>query len=419
MENNRIIPLFENNEISYEIVPCEEKALEKTGYKKLPNNAFERISMSLQNVPGQVAMKVTEKAANRAAEDLAKNAYKVVLKDGIHLAKSKTLNGAYKGLAFLDSNNKLSTHADWVPISLDGSIVAQAPQIVLGVFNAMSIATGQYFLSQINGKLSAIEEGVSGIMGYLETEKRSEIIANDVAIMEVYKNLEFIMNSEVARQSTSIELKTIKNKSLSNILLFRTKIEATSNKLKSIQKGKLEDLEDAERDLLKDIPQYWFAVRSYANASFLYAVVADLDDPDYLGRIKADLEEKVNQFRMDCDSSDRNIKKFIETAHELNKGKTIPGIVNSIADLIPVWNGITAGIKLVGKVAVEVDSRIVENSKKKKRKAEELEEEFWRSCKNVDPLEKSVDLIKEFRDARNTPLEIICSEDAAYIKYTN
>lgn len=419
MSKNQIITSYENDELSYEIIPYNKKEIKSAGYEKLPQETFERVSLALQSVPGQVAVKATEVAANKAAEGMAKNAYKLVLKDGLHLAKSKSLNGAYKGLAYLDSSNKLSTHADWIPVSLDGSFVTQAPQLALGVFNAMSIATGQYFLSQINGKLSSIEEGVSDIIGYLETEKRSEVIANDIAIMRIYSDLEYIMDNETARQSTSIELKTIKNKSLTNMLLFSSKVASTREKLKTVQKGKLTDLEDAERGLLKDIPQYWFAVRSYANASFLEAVVTEMDNPDYLDSLKEDIENKINQYIYDCDSSDRDIRTFIAKAHELNKNKKIPEFVDSIADLIPPWHPITAGIKIVGKVAVEVDSYAVEKSQIKKSIAEEIEKTFWTVCRNIEPLKEPIDLIDRYKKERNTPLEIVCTEDEAYVRHVD
>lgn len=113
--------LFEDEEIEYEIIPYNEEIIEDNGYEKLPKEIFENVSFIWQSIPGQVAQKATEVAANKAAEELTKNAYRVVLKKGMHLANSKTLKGAYKGLAFWDQGNHLATHADWVPISLDGS----------------------------------------------------------------------------------------------------------------------------------------------------------------------------------------------------------------------------------------------------------------------------------------------------------
>lgn len=248
--NNAII---DNDSLSYEIIPVDEEELIEQGYMKLPNKVFTRVSMALQNVPGQVAQQVTINAANKAAEELSKNAYKLVLKEGLHLANSKSLEGAYKGLA-LNTQNNLTTQADWLPISLDGSVVSRAPQIALGVFNAMSIATGQYFLSQINSKIAEIETGLKDIISYLEAEKRSEITANDMTLMGIFNNLGYIMSNDFERQITATELKEIKRESLSNLLFFQSKIDSIKEDLKITSKSKGDDLAEVFKNLYRDLP---------------------------------------------------------------------------------------------------------------------------------------------------------------------
>ena len=408
---------YESNGIKYEITAFKKRGLKKQGYEKLPAAAFERFSMALQNVPGQVAMKMTEHAANKAAEKLAENAYKVVLKDGMHLAKSKSMDGAYKGLAYFNDNNKLGAHADWIPVSLDGSVVAQAPQLALGVFNAMSMVTGQYFLSQINGKLGRIENGLSDIMDYLETEKRSEIIANDMTLMNIYRNLGHIMSNEFERQSTSVELKQIKKESLANINLFYSKIISSKNKLRITSKSKAEDLSIVLEELERDIPQYWCAVRSYLNATVLGTILADMDDPAYLENIKEDMIEKVKQYNLACDSVVSSIDVFINKVKDLNKTKKLPGGVKSVAKFIPATSAIGIGIKIALVGAAEVDEYLEHSSKKKKTKAIDARDDFWAACRNLDPLEESVELISEYKRTHNSPVELLCTYDEGYIRY--
>ena len=74
----------------------------------------------------------------------------------------------------------------------------------------MAVATGQFFLSQINGKLNLLEDGISAVMGYMEVKTQSEVIANDYSLMNIFKNLENIKKNDVERQSTLVELKMIK-----------------------------------------------------------------------------------------------------------------------------------------------------------------------------------------------------------------
>lgn len=361
--------LLSSNGIEYEIITYEADELERRGYIKLPHDVFERVSMSLQSMPGQLAVQATEEIAKGSTEQLTKNAYRLVLKEGMHLGKSNSMSGAFKGLAFYDSNNKLAAHADWVPILSDKSAVINGPQLVLGVFNVMSIATGQYYLSRINGKLSAIETGINDIIEYLEVEKSSEIIASDKILMDIFRNLQFIMESDFARQTTSIELKRIKTESFKNVTLLKAKIEATSKQIRLTEKSESEDLNKAFSKLEKDIPQYWCSVRSYINAIILDTVISEMDSPQYLDNVKSDLEEIVKQYNATNKAVDKRIDLFIKKANDLNMKKKLPKWFNNIVDCIPACNLWGLGLKLAGKGIIVIDKKIEDDSKKMKEKA--------------------------------------------------
>ena len=61
-----------NNGIEYEIIPYQEDEFENKGYNKLSRDVFERVSMSLQAMPGQLAVKATEEIAKGSKEQLTK-----------------------------------------------------------------------------------------------------------------------------------------------------------------------------------------------------------------------------------------------------------------------------------------------------------------------------------------------------------
>jgi len=415
---NKLFPTLETEDVKYEIVPLEELTdlRDNDNYEILSNKVFGEISMVFQNIPGQLAQKTAEKAAEKTLEEVSKNAYKVVLKDGMHLAKSKSLKGAYRGLVF-DSDNVLQTHADLIPISLDGSVVAKAPQLALGAFNAMSIATGQYFLSQINGKLEEIETGLSDILDYLQVEKRSEILANDITIMNVYKNLDFILDNDYERQSISAQLKQIKRESLSNFLFLKTQIESTKDKLNLTTKSKAEDLNVVFEELNKDIPQYWCTIRSHINSAVLDTVISEMDSVNYIDNLKSDLTEMALQYEGTIKSVDNKIQLFIEKAEDLNRKKKLPNAVKSVADFVPAYNLVGVGIKLLAYSVVEIDEYIEKTSKKKKEKALGDRDDFWSACKNLEPLEESIKLLDEYKKNRNSEIELICTDEEAFIKY--
>ena len=412
------LSFLENKDIIYELIPLEEikKELKNETFTKLSDKAFEKLDMVLQSIPGQLANKIAENANAKIVEEVSKGAYKVILKDGMHLAKSKALKGAYRGLVY-DSNNNLVTHADLIPVSLDGSVVAQAPQLALGVFNAMSIATGQYFLSQINSKIEELETGLSDIMDYLQAEKRSEIMANDITIMKLYNNLDYILNNDFERQTISANLKQIKRDSLSNMLLLKTRIEATKDKLNLTTKSKAEDLTEVFAELNRDIPQYWCAIRSYSNSAVLDTIIAEMDAAEYIDSIKNDLQEVAMQYQATLDGVDNKIQLFIEKAKDFNKTKKIPNVIKSVVDCVPAANLIGAGIKVLAIGAIEIDEHIEKASKEKKKKAISEHEAFWEACKNLESFEECTKLLDEYKVNRNSQVELICTDDEAYIKY--
>lgn len=416
--SDSVSSILENKDFIYELIPFEEikKEFENETFAKLSDKAFERLGIILHNLPGQIANKAIEKANTKVVEEISKDAYKIIMKDGMHLAKSKTLDNAFKGLVF-DSNNNLVTHADLIPITLDGSIAVQAPQLALGAFNAMSIATGQYFLSQINGKLEDLETGLSDIMDYLQMEKRCEILANDITIMNIYSNLDYILANDFERQSVSSNLKQIKRDSLSNILLLKAKIESSKDKLNLTSKSKAEDLTEVFEELNKDMPQYWCAIRGYANASVLDTIIAEMDSGEYIDNIKNDLSNIFSQYNAVIESVDNKIQIFIERVKDLNKKKKIPAAVKSLADFVPAYNLIGISVKLLAFGAMELDEHLEKVSKEKKKKALSDNEVFWAACKNLEPLEECIKVLDDYKINRNSPVELICTDDEAYIKY--
>ena len=337
----------------------------------------------------------------------------------MHLGKSNTMPGAFKGLAFYDSNNKLAAHADWMPISADGIAVISGPQLVLGVFNIMSIATGQYYLSRINGKLTAIETGINDIIEFLEAEKRSEIIATDKILMDIYRNLEFIMGSDLERQTTSIELKRIKTESLRNAYFLKAKIEATSRKIKLTEKSESEDLNEAFTKLEKDIPQYWCSVRSYINATILDTVISEMDYPQYLNNVKNDLESIVKQYTATNKAVDKRIDLFIKKANDLNKKKKLPKWFNNIVYCMPASNLWGLGLKLAGLGIIVIDKKREADSKKKKEKAIKRQKQFNKARRSLDRLEEPIQLIEAYNICRNRQVELLCTNGDAYIKYAD
>ena len=88
------------------------------------------------------------------------------------------------------------------------SLSAQAA--LMGAFTAVSVVTGQYFLSQINQELSVINQKISEILQFLYEDKKSELIAEVKFAQYAYQNYTSIMTHESQRIATICSLQQAK-----------------------------------------------------------------------------------------------------------------------------------------------------------------------------------------------------------------
>jgi hypothetical protein len=97
---------LKDHDIEASTIKINEEELKKDGYHKISKDAFSQLDFLVQFVPGHVFQKVTERIAEKAIEKTTKNAFRVVLKEGMHLGKSNATSGAFKGM---DQSSKVDT----------------------------------------------------------------------------------------------------------------------------------------------------------------------------------------------------------------------------------------------------------------------------------------------------------------------
>lgn len=410
---NEIIDLNDYN-IETGLISIDEADLEKRGYRKLSKDAYSKIDFLAQYVPGNVAQKVLGIAADKAVSEAAENAFKVVLKDGMHLGKSSTMKGAFKGMAFLNEGNTLKSMPDLIPLDTSMKVASMAPQLALGVFNAMSIATGQYFMSEINSKLKTIDTGINDIKSFLEVDKQSEILSDRLTLEQLQRDIFFIIDNETQVHATSVELKRIKSRSLSNCNFYKTQIERVRSNLKNY--SKFDTYKWVIWELEKRYPQYLLSVHNYIMATFLDAYVTGMDDPDYLTYQYIDSQNLIVNYCKSFEDSDKKAKAYIKHNSELNKRDGRAKNAGAVADMIPPINTWFAAIHAVAAGVEIYESKEVKKSESKKRDAWKREQKLLEACSNVTPLNLTVEMIKRYNETRNSPVEMVFVNDSAYVK---
>ena len=71
--------------------------------------------------------------------------------------------------------------------------VSAAPQIALGIFTAVSVVTGQYFMAQTNKKLESFADGIETLQQFVEESDYNTLHACQNYFAYVQKNQRSIM----------------------------------------------------------------------------------------------------------------------------------------------------------------------------------------------------------------------------------
>ena len=128
--------------------------------------------------------------------------YKVVLKNGGKLVDSKTMEGAKRAMVM--GKNGIAENANLLAVEPDkAGMIANAGACV---FSVASMVVGQYYMQQIDSKLSVIAENIDKIIENLEIQYKSRVSS---LIQSVYDVSKF--------QISSIDKEELRNRELDNI----------------------------------------------------------------------------------------------------------------------------------------------------------------------------------------------------------
>lgn len=196
----------------------------RQGFRQLSKEDVERISSLFQYAPQIIAQKVAEGRIQAAFTEATKDSYRLVMNAGRHLAKSQKYPGFFSSNTF-DAENKNMSPAVWAVNDATLSIT-KVEQVIANAMNAASFITGQYFMSQINMSMSALDTDIQNIQGYIETEKRSEFEAY-ISWVEYYaSHMQFILSdgSDSRRQNAAQDVGRMNQYFIRTIKFCRNRI---------------------------------------------------------------------------------------------------------------------------------------------------------------------------------------------------
>ncbi len=282
----------------------------------LDENAYRQVELSpedlgrfdalFQLLPGFT----TVNSVNETTKVAFEGTYRLTFPEGTNSAAKlmQKKNGAFAGT--LVDNGKIVGTADLQKATAPATVAQQA---ALSAFSVASVATGQYFMAEINQKLEKLETTVQDIMQFLEIDWRSKLMAQQQILNETQKNIRLLIANPVQQQASLTTVQSIRRDALAAINSCHTHIEIAITHMETANQKKSVDKKAAERALgeaMIYIPQYWYALYQYSFAYLLEVLLSQNDSHEYLFSVQHDLDSK-------CDAYEQYIHKCIEDTEKL------------------------------------------------------------------------------------------------------
>jgi hypothetical protein len=290
------------------IAPLDLKgiSLEKSGFTEIPYQLLPQMGAYLQYLPGETV----------ALSNLG--SYKAVFDKGLGvLQKSAKYPGLVVGnIVSPDANNDIKSVAAWRQIS-------SSPQIALSIFTAASMVTGQYFMAQMNSKLSQINQGIINLRNYMEADDFGALKTTDEYFQSIFSSLYSISQNDVHRQSSLTNVTERKIKCNEIVKKYEQIIEEMN--LPSQNK---EDIDSSLSYFSKYLTIYHYALHLYASGVYLEMILSQNTNSDYLDSIIVDIQNHSGMYDYYLFTWENKFNRYIDEAkalrHERRKEKRNP-----------------------------------------------------------------------------------------------
>lgn len=253
----------------FEIMPQNDAVDFEHGFTKLDVDSDKKkhISALVQHVPSIMA-----------AGSLAQSCV-VRFPEGLPHALTKLNQGGYSTM--IQEGGKFVGSASLYPA------VAQAA--FLGVFQTMSIASGQYFLSQINSELKVMKLNLDKILEFLYGEKKAELMSEVSFVKYAYQNYGSIMEHETQKTATIGSLQNAKKVAMKDIEFYMSDLDSTVN---SKDNSDITALVEKAFQIKESLE---LSMQLYGMSSVLEIYYAQNHEPRYIKYIEMEISSYIDK----------------------------------------------------------------------------------------------------------------------------
>lgn len=164
------------------------------------------------------------------------------------------------------------------------------PQTVcLGAFTAMSIVSGQYFLSQINSSLAQISLGLDKILEFLYGDKRAELLSEVSFIRFAYENYKSVMEHSEQRIATLISLQNAKKVAMKDIEFYLSDLSFI------IADKKSGDISVTVPKMIRTKDCLDLSLQLYTMSNLLEVYYSENYDPNYISFVQSEASGYIDK----------------------------------------------------------------------------------------------------------------------------
>lgn len=247
----------------FDIETCDDIS-KQTNLTKLEISSAQKIHTSalFQQLPSMIA-------ANTMA-----NAYAMHLPAGIGLSNLMHYANGGVGNSYSIGNG----------IAGQAPLYSLQPQaIVMRAFSVMSIASGQYFLSEINSNLKAINQKADKILEFLYGDKKAELMSEVSFVNFAYQNYNSIMTNNIQRTATTVNIQEARKVAMKDMEFYISDLDSLA-KTKDIS-----DLDSFVTEAFRIKECLQLAIQLYSMSNILEVYYSQNVDITYLKYVEKDI----------------------------------------------------------------------------------------------------------------------------------
>ncbi len=163
------------------------------------------------------------------------------------------------------------------------------------VFSIASVATSQYYLKNIDSKLSEIKKDTEDIKNFLNVDKQSKIEGDFELLKGIAEQLDSIRSDESLFLQKGVQVASIQKDAKGNIRFYERYLEEALDQYKR-EKNRGKGLAKIIRRLSGDYFYYKLSLQVYALSRLVELMLLSEYKESYIASVREDLEELSKNF---------------------------------------------------------------------------------------------------------------------------